>query len=354
MIHDPAFALRAAEWHADDPDLPLVQRMLDVLQRVESAGWVELGDACLRGLLVLLPDLHTSTDARPAFVLSNRGRALRFLGQHDQSRYAFEAAQQCARRVGEEWLEYRCELGLAVLAEVRGNIPAARAGYLRVLARYDDRSPISRGARQGLLSVARTAKRYDEAFDHAWHAFREAGDDRELRIDALTQLGDLCRLVGRHKAALRACEAALALGPPARYVAPLHGTSMQASEALGQYSRADAHVAVIMKLLPETGYDTYSNAVVWRDLAWWHASRDEVFGGGHGEQARRCAHEAQTLAARHGYHEIAFEIDDLIARLNGALVTSPATTPTLGSDTERIVSNVAALPLTGELLLTLG
>jgi hypothetical protein len=128
---------------------------------------------------------------------------------------------------------------------------------------------------------------------------------------------------------------------------------MQASEELRQYSRADAHVAVIMKLLPETGYDTYSNAVVWRDLAWWHASRDEKFGG-HREQALRCAQEAQALAARHGYHEIAFEIEDLIARLNGAPVTSQAIAPTLGSDTERIVSTVAALPLTGELLLTMG
>jgi tetratricopeptide (TPR) repeat protein len=221
-----------------------------------------------------------------------------------------------------------------------------------VLARYEDSSPIGRGARQGLLSVARTAGRYDEAFGHAWHAFREAGRDREKRIDALTQLGELCRRVGRYHAALRACEAALALQPPVRYIAPLHGTAMRAAESLHLFSRADEHAAVIAQVLPEKGYDTYGRADVWRDLAWWHAARDEAVGGKR-DEARRCAREAQALALRYGYHEIAFEMDNLLAQLHGAARDVPALSR-LGSIAERIVTDVAALPLTGELLLAIG
>jgi tetratricopeptide (TPR) repeat protein len=351
LTHDRDLATRATAWVAEDPDLPLVKRLLAVLQFIETGGWVELGDAGLRAMLGMLPPVQTTTDPRPAYVLANRGRALRLLGRHAEACRAFEAAQQCARRLGEEWLDYRADMGLAVIHEERGNFPAARERYLRVLSRYDDGSPIAQGARQGLFSVARSTGRYDEAFDHAWHAFREAGRNRELRIEALTHLGELCRRVGRFQAALRACEAALALQPPARYVAALHGTAMKAAESLRLFSVADDHAAVIMHLMSESGYHTYALADVWRDLALWHAARDETFGG-RSEDARSCAHRAQELAAHHGYHEITFEMDDLIARLDGA-VARPTQLSPLGTTAERIVTDVAALPLAGELLLAM-
>lgn len=352
LINDSDFEARALGWRIDDPDPALVQRLLDILQSIETAGWVELSEAGLRSLLRLLPSLKYTADARPIYVLANRGRALRFLGRHDDARVAYENARESARRLGEEWLEYRCELGLAVVAEERGNFPAARAAYRRVLDRYGDGSPISRAARQGLLSVARITKRYDEAFDHAWHAFREAGRDRTQRIDALTQLGELCRRVGRFQAALRACEAALALQPPVRYIAPLHGTAMRAAESLGLFAKADEYAAIVMKLLPEASYDAYARADVWRDLAWWHAAREEVLGGRR-EEARQCASEARALASQHAFNEMIFEMDDLIAHLDGAQ-SKPSMPSPLGTAAEQIVTDVAALPLAGELLLAIG
>jgi hypothetical protein len=126
---------------------------------------------------------------------------------------------------------------------------------------------------------------------------------------------------------------------------------MRSAESLRLFGRADEHAAVIARVLPEEGYDTYGRADVWRDLAWWHAARDEAIGGTR-DEARRCAREAQALALRFGYHEIAFEMDTLLAQLHGAAREVPAVSR-LGAIAERIVTDVAALPLTGELLLAL-
>lgn len=349
LIGAPDLIGRAMHWEEADPTPELLEQLLAVLSALEDAGWLEVAEDASRAVLALLPATPARHDVRAAHVWAARGRMLRVMGRFPEAREAYGRAQSSARRARDTWLDDRCELGFGVLAEQRGNIPEARAHYERVLARQCEGSPLARAARQGLVTAARAGGCYDEAFEHAWYAFQGAGRDPGQRLDALVQLGELCRRVGRTRAALRAADAALLLEPPPRYRIGILGTAMRAAEAEGLLSRAEEYADTIETLLPEARFDFYMAADARRDLAWWNLMRHETIGG-RSEQTRRFASESLQIAERFGFHEISLELDDLLDRLKTARGWRTKAAA-LNRSSEEVVASVAALPLARERLL---
>jgi tetratricopeptide (TPR) repeat protein len=313
--------------------------MLEVLARIEGAGIVHLADDGLLALLAMLPSIDASPpECRAAHVLAQRGRVLRTLGRLDEALDAYRSAATAARQAGDAWLVARCEIGAGNALSHRGNYPAAREAFNRVLKTVEEGSVFSGAAHHGLLLAAIAAKQYDDAFAHGWHLFEAAGDDTASRVDVLTTLADLCLKAGRPLAALRAAQVAISLGPLPRFRLPLLGSAVLAAEALSESRLADEYALRMESLIPLEP-NRWAAAQGCVDLAKFYLVR-----GDH-DRVRAITDSGLSLSRAHGFHEFVWQLEEIAGDAASERTQNIGMAAPLGEATHAILEDLMGLPI---------
>jgi hypothetical protein len=132
-------------------------------------------------------------------------------------------------------LDARADIGMAMLARERGNIPEMSMLFARAFesAQLGDSKEVLAVAHHGMMLSAVAVKAFDRAIVHAWTAFRVVRGNRLQEGDALLNLGQVILDSGEPSVALHAFVAALALGLPRRLEFPALGGAAVAAAAVG-------------------------------------------------------------------------------------------------------------------------
>ncbi len=179
---------------------------LDVGAVSERMGGYELADflvSCLAVHALAIPDTAMRAEMR-ALCAARRGRIARQMGAMTRAADFYDDAVASTRgRVSPDaWPQ--AVLGLAVAANMRGNLPEAVRACRRVLNRRSRVADLYRlSAHQMLVTIHRKRGDFGLAFEHAWSAFAHLrlGDERALEL--LVVMSDMSLAVGCAREALQ-------------------------------------------------------------------------------------------------------------------------------------------------------
>ncbi|MEX2154932.1 MAG: hypothetical protein WD825_16435 [Gemmatimonadaceae bacterium] len=288
------------EWQGDRS---YVEAMAILADLIHDAGALHLAAIMLDDLAFAAPDLSMLERGR---ILALRARVDRKMGRLDDAvdRYQYIAA--LGKRARSPELEARAEVGLAAVAQLRGNLPDLRSHSRRAaeLSEANAYSNLARLAQQGLTMAAAKTGEYDEALIAGWKVVQLSNGDALLEAEALQNLGQLMLEAG-HTAVARASFAAVMTRPaPPHVLLPALGGLALASARLGGEATVEWCVREAWRALGST-VPRYELAAALLECA------VALSTFGRHADSERYRRAALDIAQGNGFHELVFGAADL-------------------------------------------
>ena len=281
----------------------LARRLAD---RAEQAGALHLANSVLfelESVRALLPPVEHGR------VLAQRARVARKANAYTIALQLYKRVAALGRTLNSGELRARAGVGFGVLAQFRGNLPLA-ARHFRAAAREAKRAgavDVLRVAQHGQLTIAAKRGDFSSALVHGWDAYRDAWGDREAEAEMLLNLAQLAFDLGRPEAALAGFTAALARRPGPRLALPAFGGAGRAAAALGRRVLLQRFASEVDAYRNDESF-AYPIASALLDLALGFASHDRS--AAHGRVAA-----GLKLTAKHGFHELDFQLREVAEQL---------------------------------------
>lgn len=274
--------------------------------------------------------LTARTDATAhALATLHLGRIARQMNALEAAEDAYASAIARALHLGEPPIAARGYIGLALVADMRGNLPAAAEHYREALKQSVPRGGAYRQALQGLMSLAVTRNDLGEALVLGWTIYDASADDPNTRFGALSELSLVALKAGFPREARAGYRSLLSTDAPARLRLPALSGVVRASAWLGD---SEAVVTDGEEIRREVAR---GNTMHMSTMAFVHLAEAQHRVGLH-DEARATLTHARSLAARFGFHEYAFAADALEQTWADATVgTTPL--PSLSTDRQDVV-----------------
>jgi tetratricopeptide (TPR) repeat protein len=318
--------------HLGEPDLAhlILSLMLELLSRGSRRA------RSLRGNV----DVE-----RVALCWARRGRLARIAGALDDAAECYEHAVRISRK--QPWQDARphAEMGLAVLAIARGNLPEGERRSRAVLAHRPRALALYRvQAHQVLSFTERRRGRLLDALLHGWEGYDLLDRDDLRRHELVASMAEIAMDCGDLDAAARGFDSVIAAAVPLRIRVPalvgaievaLHRLSHSTSRAR---PGREALAAELVKLLsqPLAPGDRVLALVA---LIEWALSTNGL------DQASAWLLEASALATTHQFHEKQFRLGTLRERLDAQRdARSPAQAVSWSSQIRRGEGSSAGSP----------
>ncbi|HJU89724.1 MAG TPA: hypothetical protein VJ672_10045 [Gemmatimonadaceae bacterium] len=307
----------------DDTDDRTIAVLLRWAATVERAGALNLTYSALAALRQLIPATANSRRAL-GLILAQQGRIAREVGDVVTAADLYAQAEEAGHASGDAEVTVRAVLGQGVLAVIRGNYPDARTHFSRALgvAKAHGLQVHASAAHHGLLRAALAAGDLDAALRHGWDAFKHAAGDRHRQAELLTNLGEICLLIARPAAALRAYRTALRFTSLATIRLGALGGAVIAAARLGDRRALDELSAETEQTISRVA-EPYEHAVTLVELAEAFA----IFG----DTGRRDAYRTRALqlAEERGFYEVVHRAESMP---RGSTTTTEARRPPSLSD----------------------
>jgi tetratricopeptide (TPR) repeat protein len=284
------------EWQ--DRDRAPVDAIVVMAYVAQLDGALNLAAVLLDSLLAADTSLNAVQQGR---IMAQRAASAWKLGQMEEAAHRYRALQGLAKREHSIELTVRSLMGFAALAQVRGNYPEL-GKYCARAARLADRAGLTRLARHahsGLMIVAGTAHRFDDALMHGWRVYQSSIGYPLEEGEILVGLGQLLLEAGRFAEARAAFSLVLSRKYPVLILLPALGGYALASA--GTSSEASVHWAAgeVKRLEQST--------------TWYHGLADAHFecacalaSLGRSGLAEEHRLSALRIAEAHGFHEFAY------------------------------------------------
>ena len=281
-----------------------------------------------------LPALETGR------TLAQRARVARKADGIEIADALYKRVARLGRTAGEPELIARAAIGFGVLAQMRGNLPAAARRFesaVRVASRVQHPELI-RVAEHGRMTVAASRGAFADALRHGWAAFSAAMGDGEREAEMLLNLAQLAFDTGHPRAALQGFAAALQRRPGPRLALPALGGAARAAAAVGRTDVVDWCAARLREETRSEGF-AYPKASALLDLARALASAAP-------SQAMPIVHRALRMTGRFGFHELEYHLRTLEAELELQRSIARPETPavvTVGARGDEILRQIEQL-----------
>lgn len=264
-----------------------------IVEGMENQHAFHLAFATLSAARAALPDLPPLLTGR---LLAQQARVARQLGDLEAGADLYDTVRELGTLHGEPELLVRGHVGAGLIAETRGNFPAAREQYGLALVHAESAPGVAALAHHGLMVAASTAGDLGTALRHAWAAFEGVAGDAVRRVDLLINLAELARKAGNARVALRAFRTALEHTALSRLRLPAISGAANAAAALGDRPVVMSLAELADREAPESGIP-YEHAKLWRGLAEAYLTLDDT------ERAAAYAQRAADIAEAHAFHE---------------------------------------------------
>ncbi|MBL0169223.1 MAG: hypothetical protein IPP90_00655 [Gemmatimonadaceae bacterium] len=203
-------------------------------------------------------------------------------------------------------LAARGHIGLALLHDTRGNMPAAEAEYLKALELAVPSGMAFASACQGLMTISLDGGRVADALIYGWQLYDATEHDLDARTAALADLSVVALRAGFFQAAMSGFEHALTLSQVARvHMVTLSG-AVRAAARLGDLERVRQFDQELLRDIARANLPHVAAMVLLYSAESW-----AVVGQRGTANAR--LQESRGLANRFGFHEYEFKADTLAA-----------------------------------------
>jgi tetratricopeptide (TPR) repeat protein len=326
LLGDEAIdAWAAREWQRD---LGYAEPLMVLAERIVEAGALNLAATMLDLLIAVADDL---TPVQRGRVLVQRARVEWKLGRLDEAaeRYAFVEALGKKATSGE--LAARAALGLAAIAQQRGNFPELRreAERAATLARTHDVRAVERLANLGLMVAAAMAQDFERSLAAGWRMHELSRGQADWEAESLSSLGNLLLESGQPDVA-RACFAlVMERATSAHVLLPSLGGLARASALTRREATVEWAVREVWRAR-DSSAPRYAVASALLECA------DALRTTGRAQDAKRYRAAAAELAQRGGFHELVLKSEQLPAP------AQPAAARVTG-DAGRILQSLAGL-----------
>lgn len=284
-------------------------------EQIEDAGAIHLADALAAAYLLSGDGIDPLERGRIAAL---RARFAWKQGDHVTAFERYRRVRTIARRIGSAELEVRTDVGLAVVARLRGNYPASRRAARRavVLAERHGLSRLAALGHQSLMIAAVVAGDLNTALQHSWRAYGDVRGDAAEEAAPLVDTAQLFLDAGHVELATAGFAAALERPIPDRIRLPALGGAALAAARHGDTGTVRRMADTVRRALNDDSLP-YASVVGRLDIA------EALETIGHPEAARPFRFEAETVASARGYHELVHRAQHPIT----PAVPSPAVHP---------------------------
>jgi tetratricopeptide (TPR) repeat protein len=223
MIHD------AKPAPTDDVTM-IAEQFRVAAEAMENAGCFELAYSTVSAVCRLTSHLNYVDTALATTHLGRIARQMNDLGTAED---CYQSMLETSMRKRDGPLAARGHIGLALLHDMRGNLPAAEAGYLKALDLAVYMGPTYASACQGLMTIAIDGDRLADALLYGWKFYDATEYDPETRTAALTDLSVVALRAGFFHPALFGFEHALTRASVPRIHMVILAGAMRAAARLG-------------------------------------------------------------------------------------------------------------------------
>ncbi len=329
----PRLARELARHLALGDELTACDSGLRIARVIERSGALNLSVAWLALLERIIPSSNIVETGR---ILSQRANVVCKLGEFEQGNALYIEIEALGRRHAEPELTARAWLGYGLIAQARGNYPAARRWFTGSALVADDNGCKEPGFRAhiSLMTCASLAREWNVAMREGWVAYRLAGGDPQLEAMVLVNIGQALHDRGEYRASLHcfACAVARASFPDTLFPA-LGGVALSAAR-LGNVEVVNAASRYLERSAGAAWeYVLVSALLDLRDANLILGRRDHA--GDYGDRAMR-------ISVARGFHEMTHRIEN-------PTITRPAPATPLDFEARRIVQDIERIDPPAEL-----
>jgi tetratricopeptide (TPR) repeat protein len=286
-----------------------------------------LGAVILMALLIAIPRLKPLERGR---IMALRARIAWRTSDMDDARERYEDIAKLGLEGNEKELEARAAVGLAAVAQLRGNMPAVREHSVRAIevgSEIGHRS-LERWGHNSLTMAAAKAGDYTTAIKSAWRAFELARGDAISEAEALSNVGQILLEAGDAEVARQCFTAVLARQAQVGVLFTSLGGLARASAALRAEVTVEWCVREVWRgrEVPAGRYHL-CEALLESAMALGQLGR--------GDEAERFRAASYAMAQTNGFYELEFRAERLEADVH--------TLPTPRSGYANVVSAIQEL-----------
>lgn len=293
-------AFAAREWRGEQS---YVDALVVLADTIYYAGARHLAAHMLDDVRRVATDL---TPLQRARLLFRRARIAWSLGATDEAADRYAAIAALSEKSSHAEILALAELGLATLAQFRGDFPELRQRAVRArdLAEQSGNPAIVRWALHATMISETTQGRFDAAISAGWRLLELSRGHAVWEAEALINLGQLMLEAGHPERARASFAAAVERPAPARLLLPSLGGLAVASALVGHEPTVEWTVREVWRA-QELSVQPYYVAATHLECA--VALR--ILGRDTDAERHRAA--AEELGRRHRFHEVAFKADAL-------------------------------------------
>lgn len=292
MIHDGAIAPTSS--------LAVVAERLRVhAEAMETHGCFELALTTVSAVCRLTARTDPTAHALATLHL---GRIARQMNDWEAAEDAYTSAIGRALHVRVPPIAARGHIGLALLSDMRGNMPEARRHYRKALRMAVPNGGAYLQALQGLMSLAVARQDLGEALLHGWTIYDASTDDAYVRFGTLAELGVVVLSAGFPDAARQGFRHVLLHTDVARLRMIALAGDVRAAAELGDHGSVPEVAAQLRAEIARANQPHESAQALLHLAAALRRSGDRT-------GADRALAETRALAERHGFHEFLFRAE---------------------------------------------
>lgn len=298
MVHDVLPAPTAA---VDT----LMEQFRVAAEAMERAGCFELAFTTVSALCRLTSKENYVTSSLATLHL---GRIARQMNDLSMAEDCYTTMLSVSTRERDGPLAARGHIGLALLHDMRGNLPASEKEYLLALELAAPLRGAYTSACQGLMSLAMNGNRLGDALIYGWKIYDASEHDVEARSAVLGDLAGVALRAGFPEAALRGYTSVInSVNLPRVRMISLAG-ALRASAHLGDASAVSRFdEALLSEVARANQPHTATMLLLYASEGWALVGNLEV--------ARNRLASSREISKRYGFNEYLFRADSLEATL---------------------------------------
>ena len=313
MVHD-------ALPQPSDPLGRVAELLRSAAEEMERSGCFELAYATVSAVC----RLTAAADYVSASLATlHLGRVARQMNDHAVAKDCYEAMLSRAVRQRDGPLAARGHIGLALLHDMKGNMPAAESEYKKALRMATPMGGAFASASQGLMSIALTRGQLADALLYGWNVYDASERDAPVRAGVLGELAGVALGAGFAEQALQGYLHASQLSDVPRLHMVVASGVIRAAARLGDHD--------LMRLFDQRMLRDIDRANLPHSAAMCLLYAAEAWGLiAEMPTARARLDQGRALAEQHGYFEYVFRSDAIADAWRNSGVAgarSPASQP---------------------------
>lgn len=265
-------------------------------EAMEMAGCFELAYATVSAVCRLTSH---SEYVDTALATTQLGRIARQMNDLATAEDCYTSMLSTCVRKRDGPLAARGHIGLALLQDMRGNLPAAKQGYFKARGLAVPMGPTYAMACQGLMTISIDGDQLADALIYGWDFFDASEGDIDLRASALADLSVIALRAGFYEPALAGLEHALTLSQTPRIRMVVLAAAIRAAARLGNVAKVQGYDANLEINIARANFPYVASMVLMYSAEAWGVL-------GQFEAANARLQRSLRLAEQFGFEEYVF------------------------------------------------